>query len=60
MILGPMNLAGDTYVAWNWNIQGVNGLDLSSTDGGKTWMNNGTGNPLGAFDVQGTPSGSKR
>lgn len=55
MILGPINLADNTDLAWNWNNQGVNGLDLFSTNGGNTWMNNGTGNPLGAFDIRGTP-----
>ena len=42
---------------WDWNNQGVNGLDLFSTDGGSTWNSNGTGNPLGAFDVLGSQGG---
>jgi hypothetical protein len=64
MILGPMHTADTTQEEWNWNNQGVNGLDLYATsgcqDGGGTgcvWNSNGTGNPLGAFDIQGTPSG---
>jgi hypothetical protein len=58
MILTPATLTGGGAVAWNWNNQGVNGLDLQSTDGGQTWMNNGTGNPLGAFDIIGQAVGS--
>jgi PEP-CTERM motif len=64
MLLGPMHTADTTWEAWNWNSQGVNGLDLYATtgcqDGGGTgcnWNSNGTGNPLGAFDIQGTPGG---
>ncbi|MGA3315395.1 MAG: PEP-CTERM sorting domain-containing protein [Candidatus Korobacteraceae bacterium] len=64
MLLGPMTNSSTTWEAWNWNSQSVNGLDLYATsgcqDGGGTgcvWNSNGTGNPLGAFDVQGTPSG---
>lgn len=53
MILGPTSLTSDTFGAWNFNNQGVNGLDLYSTDGGQTWNSNGSGNPLGAFDVLG-------
>lgn len=53
MIVGPMNLSGDTFEVWNWNNQGINGLDLYSNDGGNTWINNGSGQPLGAFDVIG-------
>ncbi len=56
MILGPVNFNDASANAWNWNNQGVNGLDLFSTDGGSTWISNGTGNPLGAFDVLGTQS----
>ena len=61
MLLGPMSGSSTTWEAWNWNSQGVNGLDLYATsgcqDGGGTgcvWNSNGTGNPLGAFDIQGT------
>ncbi len=53
MIVGPMNLSGDTFEVWNWNNQGIDGLDLYSTDGGNTWINDGSGQPLGAFDVIG-------
>jgi hypothetical protein len=64
MILGPMNLTDTTFEAWNWNNQGVNGLDLYATSGcqnggggGCSWNSNGTGNPLGAFDVIGNAGG---
>jgi hypothetical protein len=53
MILGPTNTNDGSWNAWNWNAQGVNGLDLYSTNGGASWNSNGTGNPLGAFDVLG-------
>jgi len=56
MILGPANINDSSWNAWNWNGQNVNGLDLYSTDGGVTWNSNGTGNPLGAFDVLGGSS----
>lgn len=63
MLLGPMTTSSTTWEAWNWNSQGVNGLDLYATDGcqdgggtGCIWNSNGTGNPLGAFDIQGSPS----
>jgi hypothetical protein len=51
MILGPASLNDTSWNAWNFNSVGMNGLDLYSTDGGTTWNSNGTGNPLGAFDV---------
>ena len=54
MVLGPENLNDSTFDVFNWNNQGVNGLDLYSTDGGNTWNSNGTGNPLGAFDILGS------
>lgn len=50
MILGPESLSATTWEAWNLNSTGANGLDLFSTDGGKTWNSNGT-QSLGAFDV---------
>jgi hypothetical protein len=53
MILGPVSLSDTSWNGWNGNSQGVNGLDLYSHDGGLTWHSNGTGNPLGAFDVLG-------
>jgi len=56
MILGPANINDPSWNAWNWNAQNVNGLVLYSTDGGVTWNSNGTGNPLGAFDVLGGSS----
>ena len=58
MILGPANLTDGGAVAWNWNNQGVNGLDLQSSDGGATWTNNGSGNPIGAFDILGQSGGT--
>jgi len=60
MILGPVSTSDSSWNAWNWNNQGVNGLDLYATSGcstcgaGCSWNSNGTGNPLGAFDVLGT------
>lgn len=61
LVIGPTNLTSTTWVAWNWNSQGVNGLDLYATSGcsngsgnGCVWNSNGTGNPLGAFDVIGS------
>ena len=64
MILGPMHVADTTFEVWNWNSQGVNGLDLYATSGcqngsgsGCAWNSNGTGNPLGAFDVLGHAGG---
>lgn len=63
MILGAMSTGSTTWEAWNWNDQGVNGLDLYATSGcadggadGCVWNSNGDGNPLGAFDIQGSPS----
>jgi hypothetical protein len=38
--------------AWNFNTQGVTGLDLYSIDGGSNWVSNGD-ETLGAFDVIG-------
>jgi len=55
MILGPLSTSDSSWNPWNWNNQGVNGLDLYSTDGGSMWNGgNGSGNPLGAFDILGT------
>jgi hypothetical protein len=61
LVVGPTNLTATTFEAWNWNSQGVNGLDLYATSGcsngtgnGCNWNSNGTGNPLGAFDVLGS------
>lgn len=54
MILGPVNINDSSANAWNYNSQGVNGLDLFSTNGGTSWTSNGTGNPLGAFNVLGS------
>ena len=61
LVIGPTNLSATTWVMWNWNSQGVNGLDLyanfgcqSGSGNGCEWTSNGTGNPLGAFDVVGS------
>ena len=54
VVLGPETLNSTVFEAWNWNSQGVNGLDLYSTNGGTNWNSNGTGNPLGAFDILGS------
>ena len=56
VVLGPESLNSTVWEAWNWNSQGVNGLDLYSTNGGQTYNSNGTGNPIGAFDILGGSS----
>jgi PEP-CTERM motif len=60
IILGPTTEGSSTWEMWNWNNQGVNGLDLyaymgcqNGSGNGCNWISNGTGNPLGAFDVIG-------
>ena len=55
VILGPMSLTSTTWEAWNQNNQGVNGLDLFSTNGGQSWTSNGQ-TTIGAFDVLGATS----
>jgi hypothetical protein len=57
VVLGPMNINDTSWLAWNQNSQGVNGLDLYSTNGGQSWNSNGQ-QPLGAFDVLGASSTS--
>src|SRR5579862_1675821 len=57
MVLGPENINGTTWEAWNLNNQNVNGLDLYSTNGGQTWNSNGQ-STLGAFDVLGSSQGT--
>jgi PEP-CTERM motif len=54
--LGPMDPNGDTGEAWYYNNQGAMGLQLSSHDGGMTWIANGQ-QTMGAFDVLGTSGG---
>lgn len=54
IVLGPENLTDTTFEVLNWNNQGVNGLDLYSTNGGQSWNSNGDNNPLGAFDILGS------
>jgi hypothetical protein len=56
VVLGPESLNSTVWEAFDWNNQGVNGLDLYSTNGGTNWNSNGTGNPLGAFDILGSSS----
>ena len=57
MILGPVSLTDNSAVAWNLNNQGVNGLELYSTDGGNTWTSFGS-NTIGAFDIIGHQGGT--
>jgi hypothetical protein len=64
MVLGAMTNGSSAWEAWNYNNQNINGLDLYATSGcqdgsgnGCNWNSNGTGNPLGAFDVQGHAGG---
>ena len=59
MILGPTTQGSSTWEEWNWNTQGVNGLDLYAYSGsqhrsanGCDRMSNGTGNLLGASSGQ--------
>lgn len=48
--------ADDTWVVWNQNSIGANGLDLFSQDSGATWDNSNGITTLGAFDLIGTTS----
>ena len=57
MILGPVNLNDSSAVAWNWNNQGVNGLELTSNDGGMSWGSHGI-TTIGAFDIIGHQGGT--
>lgn len=54
VVIGPESINGTTFEVFDWNNQGVNGLDLFSNNGGQTWTSNGSGNPLGAFDILGS------
>jgi hypothetical protein len=61
IVLGPTDLNSTFFGVFNWNSQNVNGLDLFATSGCQngtgnncSWVSNGTGNPLGAFDVIGS------
>jgi hypothetical protein len=47
--------ASSTVDIWNGNSTGATGTNAYSTDGGTTWISNGPGARLDAFDVQGTP-----
>jgi hypothetical protein len=57
MILAPPSLTGTSSVMWNYNNQGVTGLQLASVNGGTFGGLIGgepIGNQLSAFDVMGT------
>ena len=56
MILSAVSQSDASWTAWNRNSQGVNGLDLYSTDGGQTWNSNGN-QTIGAFDILGHSGG---
>ena len=57
LVIGPMDTSSTTWETWNFSNSAV-GLDEYSTDGGKTWVNNGI-QPQGAFQISaaccGTP-----
>jgi len=57
MLLAPTSLTGTSYVVWNYNNQGVTGLQLESVNGGAfsgTVGGTPVSNQLSAFDVIGT------
>jgi hypothetical protein len=56
MVLGPLSTSDDSYNVWNEDSAGVDGLVLSSSNGGGSWTSLGTSNPLGAFDILSDPS----
>ncbi len=65
MILGAVNINDPSWNAWNLNNQGIDGRDLFATSGcqsgsgdGCQWVDNGSGNPLGAFDLLGHQGGT--
>jgi hypothetical protein len=54
LILAPPILTGASSVMWNYNNQGVTGLQLASVGGGTFGSNIGNspiGNQLSAFDI---------
>jgi len=51
MVVGPMTTGSDTWEAWNFSNSAL-GNDDYSTDGGKSWVQQGQ-QPLGAFDIVG-------
>jgi hypothetical protein len=64
LVLGPTNLTGTTWEAWNENSTGASGLDLYATSGcqngtgnGCSWISNGQ-QTIGAFDVIGSTGSS--
>jgi hypothetical protein len=64
LLMGPTNLSGTTWEAWNMNNQGVTGTDLYATSGcssgngtGCSWNSNGS-QTIGAFDILGSSGGT--
>lgn len=55
MVLGPASATDDSWNGWNDNNLGTDGSVFTSSDGGNTWLIQGTSSPLGAFDVLSTP-----
>jgi PEP-CTERM motif-containing protein len=53
MVIGPSSTTAATWEAWNFSNSAM-GTDEYSTDGGKTWVSNGT-QPQGAFQILGSP-----
>jgi hypothetical protein len=57
MVLGPLSISDNSFNVWNSNSWGFYGWERYSNDGGVTWMSWDRGGLLGAFDINGTPSG---
>jgi PEP-CTERM motif len=55
LVLGPEDINSTTWEAWNYS-NSATGTDLYSTDGGQTWVNQGT-QAQGAFDILGSSGG---
>jgi hypothetical protein len=55
LVLSPLSLTDDSWNVWDLNNQGVDNLELSSTNGGTTWTSSGS-TTTGAFDVLGDPT----
>jgi PEP-CTERM motif len=49
LVLGPTDSSATTWEEWNFSNSAL-GLDAYSTDGGKSWIKDGT-QPQGAFDI---------
>lgn len=54
LMLAPASPNGASFNVWNF-AEGDDGLTLYSFDGGATWSSEGTGEPLGAVEILGTP-----